>query len=84
MAAGDKYSPTLEFLKSVGCSTLPMGACDLLDANNARSIFNTYQAVLRSKFCGTTNLESAKQLLALGDATNPIACRDLLKINGVL
>lgn len=66
------------FLRSVGCSVLPMGTCDLLNADNARNIMLTHRAILASHFCGTTNFNAAKQLLQLGDATNPDECRALL------
>ena len=73
-------SPALTFMESVGCSVLPMGSCDLLNADNARGIALTYRAVLASKFCGSSNFNEAKQLLEIGDATSPDECKLLVSV----
>jgi hypothetical protein len=57
-----------------------MGACELLNAENARNILLTHRAVLSSKFCGTIHFQSARQLLDLGDAPSPNECRALLDL----
>jgi hypothetical protein len=78
LAAQD--SPALAFLQSVGCSVLPMGSCDMLNADNALGIARTYRSILAGKFCGSTNFVEARQLLELGDAPSPNECRALVEV----
>lgn len=59
-----------EFMKSVGCSKLPMTACELLDPDNAHAIGSAYLGLLTIKICNTDNPEKALQLSAVG-ATSP-------------
>jgi len=77
-ASGD--SAALTFLKSAGCTQLPMGTCDMLDADNAQNIMTTYRAVLLSKFCGSINVNEARQMLASDNAADPAECRELLSV----
>ena len=70
-----------EFLKSAGCSQLPFGACDALDADNAQSIGLTYKATFVEHYCGTRNFAAARQLLETDMALDADACRVVLSIN---
>jgi hypothetical protein len=76
----ERRAQVAEFLKTVGCSALPMGACELLDSENARNLMLTHRAVLTSKFCGTINFQAAKQLVQMGNAPRPAECRTLLEL----
>jgi hypothetical protein len=40
------------FLEAVGCSQLPIGTCELLNADNAVNILATHRAALRQRYCG--------------------------------
>jgi hypothetical protein len=73
------YSSAYEFLKSVGCSRLPLAACDTLDPENARNIYASHKFQLRQAFCGSGNINAARQLYDLGDAPSPAECRYLLQ-----
>jgi hypothetical protein len=75
--AGDN-SAALTFLQSVGCSQLPMGSCEALDADNAQNIMATYRAVLLQRFCGFGNVNEARIALQTGNADQPAECRELL------
>lgn len=77
MAAPDP----IEFVKAVACSFVPIGTCELVgDAEDARNVLLTHRAVLSSKFCGTINFASARQMLNIGDAPMPSECRALLDL----
>jgi hypothetical protein len=71
---------SFEFLKSVGCSQLPMGTCEFLDPENAKNIMLTWNAVLLNHFCGQANPNNARQMLAADAAPEPEACRRLLHL----
>lgn len=70
-----------DFLIGVGCSNLPMGTCEMLDADNARNILRTHRSVLSSKFCGSANFNVARQLLESGMADQPNECGELLRLS---
>lgn len=73
------YSSVYEFMKSVGCSRIPMAACDTLDPENARNIYATYKFQLRQAFCGSGNINAARQLYEMGDAPSPRECAYVLR-----
>jgi hypothetical protein len=76
-------SSALVFLQTIGCSQLPLGTCELLNPGNAENILLTYRSLLASKLCGSSNFQEAKQLLEIGDATDPTGCNTLLSATGV-
>jgi hypothetical protein len=71
-----------EFLKSVGCSKLPipMGTCDFLSSENARNIMFTYHAVLLHGFCGQGNTDNVRQLIRDNPTLLPEVCNELVGI----
>jgi hypothetical protein len=71
------------FLEAVGCTRLPMGACELLDAQNAQNILDTYKATLSERFCGTRNLNAARIMLETEQATNLTECARFIRVAGV-
>ncbi|MBM1473625.1 hypothetical protein JQT95_19245 [Sulfitobacter mediterraneus] len=70
------------FLETIVCSKIPLSACQTLNPETARTIYRANFAVWQQKFCGTTNLNAAKQLLETApDAMEYAdACREILKI----
>jgi hypothetical protein len=81
--SGSDNQKLVEFLKSVGCSKLPMGTCEFLNPDNARNIMLTWNAVIFMGICGTSNPHDAKQLLDNDAAADPAACRELLGMHGI-
>lgn len=79
-AARKALDTALTFMKEVGCTQLPMGACELLDADNARGIMLTKRAILLEHFCGSRSEESSRQLLAISMANKEYECRALLEL----
>lgn len=73
-----------DFLEAVGCSQLPMGACELLSPENARNIAATHQAFLLRYYCGngTGGVAGARALLEVDAALHPSECRTLVNSLG--
>lgn len=70
----------LEFLKAVGCSQIPLSACDALDPENAQNIILTYKALLVNKNCGYGSIEAAKQAVENEIfVLDEVNCRRLLR-----
>ena len=68
------------FLEAVGCSQLPIGTCELLNADNAVNILATHRAALRQRYCGTMNASQARALVGMGTVSGH--CRTLLELAG--
>lgn len=67
------------FLKEVGCTQLPFQACEVLDPDNAVNVLKTYETLLVNKYCGTGNVNAAKQLVEIEMALDNDRCRAVLK-----
>jgi hypothetical protein len=71
------------FLESVGCSQLPMGSCEALNADNARSLLIARKILLFRKFCAL-DPDEAVQLAGveggLDGASDRPACKALIDL----
>ncbi len=70
----------LAFMETVACSRLQTGACELLNAENARNILLTHRAVLSMRLCGSGNFNTARVALETEFAPSLAECRELLQI----
>lgn len=73
-----------EFAATIACSQMPLDACTWLDTENYSNLRDSYKAQLRQKFCGTGNINTAKQMAASSEPNeypNPECSRVLKRLN---
>lgn len=72
------------FLKEVVCLQIPLAGCDVLDRDNAINVLRASQAVLVNKYCGTGNIQAAKQMVETETSLDNDRCRSVLKGIGAI
>jgi len=73
-----------EFAASIACSQMPLDACTWLDTENYSNLRDSYKFQLRQKFCGTGNINSARQMASSSEPNeypNPNCSRVLQRLN---
>lgn len=72
-----------EFAATIACSQIPLDACTWLDSENYANLQASYKAQLRQKFCGTTNVNLARQTATSADPSeypNPNCTKTLQRL----
>lgn len=72
-----------EFAATIACSQMPLDACTWLDSENYANLQASYKAQLRQKFCGTTNVNVARQMATSAEPSeypNPNCTRTLQRL----
>ena len=73
-----------EFATTIACSQMPLDACTWLDTENYSNLRDSYKFQLRQKFCGTGNINTARQMATSSEPNeypNPNCSKALQRLN---
>lgn len=73
-----------EFAATMACSQMPLEACTWLDTENYSNLRDSYKFQLRQKFCGTGNINTARQMATSSEQNeypNPNCSKVLQRLN---
>lgn len=73
-----------EFVVTIACSQVKLDACTWADSENYANLQASYKGQLRQKFCGTSNVNAARQIAQSAEPSeypNPECSRVLKRLN---